>query len=110
MDEEAGDGAPPPEVSDVGPLSRWLSALGESLTCAVRAGVPYVLLGERIPADHKLFKQRQWTSHDLSASATQLQHSFREQLGKSIGKSFTDVPARAQKSSPMRKSRLPCIR
>ncbi len=74
----------PPEVSDVGPLSRWLVALGESLTSAVRAGVPYALLGERLPADHTLFKQRQWTSDDLSASTSHLQDSFRTQLARSV--------------------------
>lgn len=74
----------PPEVSDIGQLRRWLVALGESLTSAVRAGVPYALLGERLPADHKLFKQRQWTSDDLSASASHLQHSFRKQLTRAV--------------------------
>ena len=99
--QELGDASPtansrqliglprPPEVSDIGQLRRWLVALGESLTSAVRAGLPYALLGERLPADHKLFKQRQWTSDDLNASRSQLQHSFRKQLTRAVANGST---------------------
>ena len=77
----------PPTRAEVEALSRWLIGLGESLTSAVKAGVPYALLGERLPADHKLFKQRQWTSSDLGASTTLLQRGFRIQLDKAFGRS-----------------------
>ena len=63
----------PPSTAEVGTLSRWLIGLGESLSSAAKAGVPYALQGERLSADHKLLKQRQWTSDDLSASTTLLQ-------------------------------------
>lgn len=76
----------PPEVSDVGTLSRWLIALGESLVSAMRAGVPYALLGERLPASHKLFQQRQWSSDDLSAPESRLKRDFRDQLANAVAK------------------------
>ena len=52
---------------------------------AMRAGVPYALLGERLLADHRVFQPRQWTTAELQASGAALQRSFRQQLAAGIG-------------------------
>ena len=84
---------PPSDASGVGP---WVTALGEGLTAAMRAGVPYALLGERLLADHRVFQPRQWTTAELQASGAALQRSFRQQLAAGIGGAEVEMDEASQ--------------